>query len=220
MKLFSNGQKPKVLACVLTGIERTSWLNPELTQSLLAMSKDQRFDFNYFPLKDARPVEHARNISVDVAKQMDADWLISFDNDNFPIGNSLDVIAAARDDKRVIGLTYAVYNAQGIGLCPPNRGPVDGDFSEVAHVGGGCLMVHRSVWQKLKPPYFRCVLPNSYGDSLAPKHADAIGEDVYFCNKVREHGFKVWTHKTVFAGHYRTIDLTGIYNATTEARQR
>ena len=221
MKIFQN-TKPKVLVCALTGVERQNWINPELLLTLIAMSKDPRFDVNFFPLKDCRPVEHARNITVDVAKQMGADWLISFDNDNFPKGNALDVIASAADDKRVIGLTYGVYYAEGIRPFPHEemQGARDSNFREVLHVGGGCLMIHKSVWQKIAAPYFRFVLPSDYdGDSAHKQKPNVIGEDVWFCNLVRKHGFKVWTHNTVFAGHYHTADLTGLVHAFAESRR-
>lgn len=39
---------------------------------------------------------------------------------------------------------------------------------------------------------------------------NTCGKGVYFCGLVREDGFKVWTHTTMLAGHYRTTDITGL----------
>ena len=216
--MFSNS-KPKVLVCVLTGMERHTWLNPDLSAVLFRMATDSRFEVNYFPIKDARPVESARNMSIAVAKQMQVDWLVSIDNDNSPLCNPLDIIAQARD-KQIIGLTSGVYSPAGNGLamCPPERIAMDGDFAEVLHVGGACLMIHKSVWQKMsKGPYFRTVIP--YDKDGKFQDGGIVGEDAFFCRAARAHGIKVWTHRNQ-AAHFRTADLTGFINAFQEAQKK
>jgi hypothetical protein len=207
MKMFS---KPKVLVCFLTGIERHNWINPDLSLNLIRMVKDSRFDVNYFPVRDCRPWESARNMTIVAARQINADWLISFDNDNFVPGefNPLDIIAAAGEDKHVIGLQSGVGNGEEYKIFPyTNHGAADGPFREEECVGGGVLMVRKTVWQKIKRgPWFRWQHVDS--ETLAPAPG-VRGEDGYFCHLARQHGFKVWTHQHL-AGHYRTVDLTGM----------
>src|SRR5437870_3805544 len=97
--------RPKILVCVLCGTERQNWLNPILAMNLLTMARDSRFDVAFQPVTDYRPWEFARNQTIHLARSMSADWLISFDNDNFTYTNPLDVITAAGADRDVIGLT-------------------------------------------------------------------------------------------------------------------
>jgi len=61
------------------------------------------------------------------------------------------------------------------------------DLIECDGVGAGCLLVHRSVFEKVKPPYFKLL--------------NYVGEDFYFCRKVQEAGFKIFTDPGVLCGH-------------------
>ena len=205
--------KPKVLLAILTGIERHNWVNPELSVNLFNMARDPRFDVVYYPVFDARPWEAARNLTILAAKQVNADWLLSLDNDNFfgPRPHTpLDVIAAAKENQHVIGLTCGVGCPDSYALFPETRaGKADGAFREVDYVGGATLIVRKTVWQEIpQGPWFRWHhAPNN--EVLSPSKG-ACGEDVYFCQLVRQHGFKVWTHREQLAGHYRTTDITGM----------
>jgi hypothetical protein len=204
--------KPKVLVCVLTGLERTNWINPELSINLIRMLKDTRFEVNYYPVKDCRPVESARNMSIVAARQIDADWLVSFDNDNFVPGpgNPLDIITEAGNEQHVIGLPYAVGNTEGYRMVPDEKqgGQVNGLFQEQDIIAGGVLLVRKNVWQTIKTgPWFRWQHADT--ESLMPAPG-VCGEDIYFCRLVRRHGLRVWTHTRRYAGHYRTTDITGM----------
>ncbi len=70
------------------------------------------------------------------------------------------------------------------------------DLIECDGVGGGCLLIHRRVFDALEKPYFKCN-PNTF-----------IGEDFYFCRKVREAGFKIYLDPGILCGH-KQRDLTG-----------
>jgi hypothetical protein len=219
MKIFSN-PKPKVLVCVLTGIDRHNWINPDLSLNLIRMVKDPRFDVNYYPVRDCRPWESARNMTIAGARQINADWLISFDNDNFIPGdfNPLDIIVAAGDSKHVIGLPVGVGNGEHYNIFPKGEhGPCDGPFREEAVIGGAVLMIRNTVWQKVKGPWFRWQHVES--ETLAPAPG-TLSEDGYFCQLVRRHGFKVWTYQKHCAGHYHTADLTGMVSTMSQLQGR
>jgi len=204
--------KPRVLVCVLCGAERTDWINPALMLNLLVMAKDPRFDVAYQPVAGYRPWECARNQTINLARSMNADWLVSFDNDNGLDCNPLDVIAAAGDAQDVIGLTYGVGCVPDCRLFPShNHGPIDGPFREEKSVGGGVLMIRNKVWQKIpRGPWFRW--QHADNELLAPAPG-AVDEVTYFCNLVRENGFRVWTHRSILAAHFKTADITRTVSA-------
>ncbi len=64
------------------------------------------------------------------------------------------------------------------------------ELIECDAVGTGCLLVHRSVFEAIKPPYF---VLNSGGR--------VSGEDFSFCRKVKRAGFKIYADPGVLCGH-------------------
>ncbi len=63
------------------------------------------------------------------------------------------------------------------------------DLIECDGVGGGCLLIHRRVFDAIEKPYFKCN-PDTF-----------IGEDFYFCRKAREAGFKIYLDPSILLGH-------------------
>lgn len=223
--------KPKVMLAILTGIERQQWCNAELLRNVFNMAKDPRFDVVLYPVSDVRPWDAARNLTIVAARQANADWLLSVDNDNFYYAHPhtpLDIIAEAGGDQRIIGLTYATgtgtsQNGDAYRIFPTICAGA-GPFREVESVGGGTLIIHKTVWEKIPGPWFlsqhadsETLLPGrctcgSPEDGPHRAHSardiSACPEDIYFCRRAGQHGFKVWTHTQRLAGHYRTTDIT------------
>jgi hypothetical protein len=197
--------KPKVLITLLTGTERQHWINPELALVVFHMGRDPRFSVEVATVKNAMPHDVARNHTIKLARDHGFDWLCSFDNDNFlTTGTPLDIIAEA-GNRRVIGLTYGHADGQLL-PSPNNGGRLEGNFREVPWTGGGGLLVHRAVWEKIpRGPWF--VWERGEDTETGDRGTHGCGEDVYFCRLVQKQGFKVWTHRQL-AGHYRTTDMT------------
>jgi len=57
-------------------------------------------------------------------------------------------------------------------------------------VGCGCILIHRSVFEAIKPPYFVLNSGNR-----------AAGEDFSFCRKATRAGFKIYADPGVLCGH-------------------
>lgn len=65
---------------------------------------------------------------------------------------------------------------------------------KVDMVGFGCVLLHRSVFDKLKYPYFRFLFNEDKPDSY-------ISEDTYFCAKARKVGVDIWAIPELRCGH-------------------
>lgn len=204
--------KPKVLVCILTGVERQNWINPDLSMNLVQMARDSRFDVDYFPVRDFRPYEAARNTTIHTARQLNADFLISFDNDNFTRCNPLDIVAEAGADKDIIGLSSGL-GADGGGVRyrmypPDSHGTKSGKFREEPQLCSGVLIIRNRVWKTIsRGPWFRW--KHAENSELLTPEAGSRAEIEYFCDLARSHGFKLWNYEQA-AGHYRTTDITGM----------
>lgn len=200
--------KTKVLVAVLTGQERFYWINPGLAMWLIRMSHSANFDVEVTCINELRPVDHARNYAVVQARdKYHADWLLMVDADQDFTRDPLDALVTT--GKQVIGLpsiSFAPVEEQKNGkrLIPNvwGRLSVQGDFMEVARVGAGALFIHRSVWEQVPGPWFRTVLSDDEQTSLK------AGEDIYFCDRVREHGIRVWIAGKHGVRHFHTCELS------------
>jgi hypothetical protein len=48
----------------------------------------------------------------------------------------------------------------------------------------GCVLVKKEVYQKIPQPH--------YLQEFIPEHNLEIGEDIYFCQKVKQAGYEIW----------------------------
>ena len=199
--------RPKVMITILCGQERTNWINPNLMQTLYQMQRDQRFECSLFPVQDIQPYELARNVSVEAARKANAEWLVSFDNDNFMYGYNtpLDALAIA-EDRRIISFPCGfLVEGQAHMLEHGN------EFTEVPFIGTGIVAIHRMVWEKISAPWFKWVVPDFGTVSETGDLRPGRGESVFFQRLVQEHGFKLWA-APFLCGHYKTVDLTQLFS--------
>jgi hypothetical protein len=68
---------------------------------------------------------------------------------------------------------------------------------EVDAVGTGFILIKRSVFEKLSEPWFLHTNPSK-----------GLSEDLYFCNKAQENGFKIFVDTTVKIGHIGDYEAT------------
>lgn len=64
---------------------------------------------------------------------------------------------------------------------------------EIAACGMGCCLIKSEVFRTVEYPHFY------YKSALTMR--DTVSEDVYFCNKARHHGFKVWADESIRCEH-------------------
>lgn len=129
----------------------------------------------------------ARNTAARMALDGDANGeafthLLFLDSDmSFPADTLARLLASG---KPVIGATYvrrcAPYNLLGaFEGSVPSTGVI-----EALEMPTGCLLINVAVLRKLSWPWFAF----EYGENAGER----IGEDIWFCRKVREAGVKIW----------------------------
>jgi hypothetical protein len=131
-----------------------------------------------------------RHALAKIAMLDGADWTVWFDTDmRFP----KDTIYRLLMHKQPI--VCAGYPTRKPPLIEPTQYSDDADtrfytekdstgLQEIASTGFGCVAVHRSVFEAMEPPWFHIPW-------LEDELRHDCGEDIYFCRKARQAGFKV-----------------------------
>lgn len=68
----------------------------------------------------------------------------------------------------------------------------DDALVQVERTGAHCLLVHRSVYEEIEPPWFQYHRDRTYGNR---------GEDFYFCSKLEAADIPIYVDRSVIAGH-------------------
>jgi glycosyltransferase involved in cell wall biosynthesis len=151
----------------------------------------------------------ARNKAVEYALEKKANYLWFLDDDvQVPFFTARQLIyTLEQSDAMIVGGIYCSKHL------PPEplvyRGKGQGAFwkwkleeiFEVDGIGGGCMMINMEVFKHLEKPYFKTV------DKVITEGTEvgnSATEDLYFCNKVRDAGFKILADAHVMCRHWDT----------------
>lgn len=149
-------------------------------------------------------------------------WLLMIDSDQIlPVSAFDKLVAAAHEKERpvVAGMYFGTlpnpagllptpvphfYRRadDGIMVTPVVDYPQD-KLIEIDAAGTGCLLVHRSVLEKIREH-----ADPSEGDAWCwfrdlPLEGNWVGEDIYFCRRIRSLGFPIWGHTGAISPHRR-----------------
>jgi FkbM family methyltransferase len=188
---------------ILVAVPTNRHIEVETFKSLwdLEVPDGYELDFQYFY---GYSISQVRNLIAEWAKRYD--YLFSLDSDIVLPKDALKKMLAA--DKDIIsGLyiqripnthTLEVYMDTPNGGCTNIPYPLikDRGVVEIAACGMGCALIKGKVFCKMQYPHF------FYKEAL--NHRDTVSEDVYFCMKARETGFKVWADSTIECDHKGT----------------
>lgn len=134
-----------------------------------------------------------------IAATFEGDWLCFIDSDMmFPRDTllklldhgDLDIVSGAYC-RRSPPYDFMVWDLDE----RPKKPPIDLKLQEVGLSGMAFTIIRRRVFEAMPEPWFE------HGKFNNPHAAD---EDVYFCRKARQLGFRVWTDPTVQVWHLYT----------------
>lgn len=137
-----------------------------------------------------KPLEHARNEQVHRFLASSCTDLFLLDADCVPQGQTIQRLLAY--DLPIIAAPHPTMVKDEVGLMVVDR--VEGGYAQHyplrslqgpdVVVGGSGLLIRRIVFEKLAPPWFKCLYD---GQGLLAK-----SEDFYFCDKAHKAGYEIW----------------------------
>lgn len=163
--------------------------------------------------------DYARNAVVEDFLATDCDILWFLDSDVAPPTNVLDLITESGDHWDLAGAPYPVfmtpagYKGPQVVMCVYQQNENGLHAAAVpqsgrAFVDGlatGCIFIKRDVFSKLKKPYFEF--------KFEPETRFMTeGEDLGFCRKVNDLGYKFFTDYSMVCKHYKNVDLLEVNN--------
>jgi glycosyltransferase involved in cell wall biosynthesis len=160
-------------------------------------------------------VEQVRNIQVNWMLQNGFDYMLNVDSDIVLPADSLVKLLAAHDDS--VGVTSGVYvqrkdtektlevyvkNARTQGHDRLTIAQLKSQHTpmQVAAVGFGCCLTHRRVFESVPNPWFEYRSNTDF--------SKVVSEDVIFCEKVTQAGFRILMLPDVQCGHVHKTTLT------------
>lgn len=207
-KISGNAVKPEretSMKKILIAIPTAKYIEPETFLSIynLLVPEGYTTQFQYFY---GYNIEQIRNLIADWTVR-GFDYLFAVDSDIAFKPDTL-VKLLSHDKPLVSGMyiqrkpdcfvleLYEDNNIGGVSNIPvekiANKGLV-----EIAGCGFGCVLVKKEVFKAIGYPQFVY--------KTAIDHKDTISEDVYFCKKAREAGFKLFVDTSIFCDHLGTF---------------
>lgn len=133
---------------------------------------------------------------VSAAFEKGATHILFYDNDiNAPADTIPRLLNSMNSwEKSIIGVNYPTKEIRSRPTAYADRddyvGPVwtkpdSKGLEEVAALGFGCVMIDTRVFAAMELPFFEM-------RGAPPDHVTTVTEDVFFCRKARELGYKIW----------------------------
>jgi len=153
-----------------------------------------------------------------------SDWLLLIDSDEQLTLEAFDKLLETAHDKErpvVAGLVFAGFGIEGApypkpvpaifqdapeGFLPLYKYDKDSVF-EIDAAGTGCLLIHRSVLEKMRETADKNQGPDWCWFWDGPVNGNWIGEDLLFCRRIRALGFPIYVNTGAILPHQKSYWL-------------
>jgi hypothetical protein len=153
-----------------------------------------------------------------------SDWLLLIDSDEQLSLEAFDKLLETAHDKErpvVAGLVFAGFGIEGApypkpvpaifqdapeGFLPLYKYDKDSVF-EIDAAGTGCLLIHRSVLEKMRETADKNQGPDWCWFWDGPVDGNWIGEDLLFCRRIRALGFPIYVNTGAILPHQKSYWL-------------
>jgi glycosyltransferase involved in cell wall biosynthesis len=181
---------------ILIAIPTAKYIEPETFKSIydLEIPKGYKVTFQYF---FGYQIDQVRNLIADWSRRFD--YLFCVDSDiTFPSDTLRELLIADKDI--VTGVYKQRFHGEPVLELWKNNLRMEWadlkdtyEYIELDSCGFGCVLIKSHVIKHMDYPHF------VYKSAI--DHKDTLSEDVYFCTKAREKGFKIYVDPTVICGH-------------------
>jgi hypothetical protein len=149
------------------------------------------------------PYDHARNLGCEEALSGGYQWVFMLDDDVIMPPNGIQILKSSRQP-----IVSGLYFRRHEPVCPvalqnsPDgtrnwiTGYQPGTIFPADYVGAGCLLIHRSVLEKMPSPWFEW-----WSDRKDLPKNEQMSEDFSFCHKARKLGFPIYVDTRVECLH-------------------
>jgi GT2 family glycosyltransferase len=163
---------------------------------------------------EGQPVDSNRNrIVKEFLEDPDNEWLFFIDDDMLPKNNVLGMIDFNKPIQQAVTTVMQKRLPQPLirkfapgtdelmwrMIEPEDINQRDDELIPVDGIGTGCVLIHRSVLEKIKPPWFE-FKRDEYGIAI-------MSEDYVFSKKATEAGFEMFCNTAFNVGHLHLVDL-------------
>jgi len=205
------GKKPKIYLAILN----EGWVRGEHINTVLMMLGTPTVELH---LENPAatwgiPITNNRNQIRKRCLETDADFLLMFDDDVIPLFNPAE---AAFYDKDVVGLPtrrrigqrleWVIYAKHPIlenryASIDLDKVKTDADLLQVDGVGTGAILIKRKVLETVRHPF---------EDLFDDEGIRILGQDLNFCKKVIDAGFKVFVAPKMICEHIKDHGLVNM----------
>lgn len=193
---------------ILIGLPTMSQVNTALMIVILkwVANAGNKYDLNIYPTFSVQPVDNARNQIVDEFLKSDCTHLFFIDSDTIPPDDAIEKLMSHNRDI-ISGLTPIVYHNEKDGFhtgmnctdMEENRLIPNIGLKKIKGAGASCLLIKKSVFETMKPPYFRFLYADDNGK------ATMVSEDIYFMAMAIGNGIEAYCDTSVVCKHYKPI---------------
>jgi len=186
-------------------------IHTELSKTIAIMTQQEGFRIGLnFP--NGKPITNNRNTIVQkFLAQKEYEYLMMIDSDIVPPPNILKLVDFHKDIITPLMFCLQKGEVRPLTLKMAKDGIYDipkeyldkSGLIEVDATGTGCIIISRKVLETIKHPF-----ENIYDKDGIKRW----GNDLYFCRRAKEAGFKVWVHMDYEASHYTIMDLKELYH--------
>jgi predicted SAM-dependent methyltransferase len=171
---------------------------------------DPPINFNhFFHVVEGKPVDEARNMMCSWAIENKLKYMFFLDEDTVPPTYTLRRLIFMMENNPqmdVLGGVYfskcetpapLVFKEAGMGSYWDWK---VGELFQVWGIGMGCTLINTQIFDKLQEPYFLTIKGDASVDGVS--YGEAWTEDLYFCEKVKKAGGRIFADSSIICDHY------------------
>lgn len=202
---------------ICTGIPVNDSISPLFFSTMLLRMEEWTQAFDITPVIETTfPIDEARNIIAKTAIDYECDYIFFIDSDTLIQKGQLERLLSWNKDA-ITGISYMkvspyfplIREKVGYRLYLPIEPKSSGtELINIDGAGFGCFLVRTSVFDKIEYPWFQFKY-FKHGDNWR-----RIGEDLYFCEQLKNAKIDIYCDPTVQCRHIGTdvtIDLANKY---------